>query len=74
VLKNLSPKSKKCFDAAKRVARQWQDRKLDTAHLMLAILKEQRTWANDLLRAYQLDAAQLASAVEAAKMVQETIC
>ncbi len=64
MLKNLSPKSKKCFDAAKRVARQWQDRKLDTAHLMLAILKEQQAWANDLLRDHETDARQLVNAVE----------
>lgn len=66
MLKNLSPKSKKCFDVAKQVARQWQDRKLDTAHLMLAILKEQHTWANDLLRTHHLDAAQLVNVIEAA--------
>jgi ATP-dependent Clp protease ATP-binding subunit ClpC len=65
LLKNLSPKSKKCFDAAKLVARQWQDRKLGTAHLLLAILREQHDWADDLLRAGQLDAAQLVKAIEA---------
>ena len=65
MLKNLSPKSIKCFDLAKSLARQWQDDKLDTTHLVLAILKEQRTWADDLLRVHQLDATQLVSAVEA---------
>jgi len=72
VLKNLSPKSKKCFDLAKSVARQWQDRKLDTAHLMLAILKEQRTWAEDLLSVYELDAEQLVNAVEATLQKKES--
>lgn len=65
MLKNLSPKSKKCFDLAKNLARQWRDSKLDTAYLMLAILKEQRTWADDLLSAHELDSAQLVKAVEA---------
>ncbi len=65
MLKNLSPKSKKCFEAAKRVARQCQDRKLDTLHLMLAILREQNAWANDLLGAHQQSATQLADAVQA---------
>jgi ATP-dependent Clp protease ATP-binding subunit ClpC len=71
VLRNLSPKSIKCFDRAKSLARQWQDDKLDTLHLVLAILQEQRTWADDLLRAYQLDTLQLVSAVEARMQKRE---
>jgi len=66
VLENLSPASKRCFDTAKRVARERQDHKLDTSHLILAILKEQRAWVSDLLFDHQLDTTQLASAVEAA--------
>jgi len=66
VLENLSPASKRCFDTAKKVARERQDHKLDTSHLILAILEEQRAWASDLLCAHQLDTTQLASAVEAA--------
>ncbi|MFZ5916220.1 MAG: ATP-dependent Clp protease ATP-binding subunit [Chloroflexota bacterium] len=64
MLENLSPKSKRCFDIAKNYARQWQEDRLDTWHLMLAILKEQPAWADEVLRGHQLDSARLVSAIE----------
>ena len=65
MLKNLSPKSKKCVDVAQDIARQWQESKLDTTHLMLAILREQPNWASDLLHNHQLETAQLVKTIEA---------
>jgi len=66
MLEKLSPKSRRCFDAAKSEARRLQNARLDTGHLLLGLLREQRSFVEEVLRPFNVEAAQVADALESA--------
>jgi len=66
MLEKLSPKSRRCFDAAKSEARRLQNTRLDTGHLLLGLLREQRSFVEEVLRPFNVEATQVADALESA--------
>lgn len=66
MLEKLSAKSQRCFDIAKQEARRLQNARLDTGHLLLGLLREQRALIEEALQAFNVNADQLATAVESA--------
>lgn len=64
MLQELSPTSRKCFEAAKKQARRLGHSALLPAHLLLGLLERQKELFNDLLEPYRLDADQVAHAIE----------
>ena len=72
MLEKLSPKSRRCFDAAKSEARRLQNTRLDTGHLLLGLLREQRGFVEKALRPFNVEAIQVAAALESALGQGET--
>ncbi|MDY7040867.1 MAG: ATP-dependent Clp protease ATP-binding subunit [Chloroflexota bacterium] len=72
MLEKLSPKSRKCFDSAKNEARRLQNARLDTGHLLLGLLREQRDFVEATLRPFKVESAQVVAALESALGQGET--
>lgn len=64
MLEKLSPKSQRCFDAAKSEARRLQNARLDTGHLLLGLLREQRDFIEEVLRPFNVETTKVITALE----------
>jgi ATP-dependent Clp protease ATP-binding subunit ClpC len=64
MLEKLSPKSQRCFDAAKSEARRLQNARLDTGHLLLGLLREQRDFIEEALRPFNVETTKVITALE----------
>lgn len=65
MLEKLSPISLKCFDAAKQYARRLNSSDLNPRHLVLGLIQQQRSWFENLIKPYNLNADQVVQAFEA---------
>jgi len=64
MLEKLSPIALKCFDAAKQQARRLKSPDLNPRHLVLGLIQQQRSWFENLIKPYNLNADQVAHAFE----------